>query len=94
MLRDDEMNAQEFPAPAYTQPGELVVDPFVGSGTTAVAAKSAGRCFIVGDQDAAYCEVAKRRVYPALGKVPKRPGKVEVDIMELPLLAYGRAENG
>lgn len=74
----------------YTQPGELVVDPFVGSGTTAVAAKSTGRRFIVGDQDAAYCEVAKRRTYPVLGKVPKRPGRIEDDILELPLLAYGR----
>jgi 23S rRNA G2445 N2-methylase RlmL len=30
----------------YTRPGELVCDPFVGSGTTAVAALSEGRRFI------------------------------------------------
>lgn len=84
----------EYLIKTYTQPGELVVDPFVGSGTTAVAAQNTERRFIVGDQDAEYCEVARRRVYPELGKVPKRPGKVMIDIMELPLLAYGGAENG
>jgi site-specific DNA-methyltransferase (adenine-specific) len=45
----------------YTQPGDLVVDPFVGSGTTAVAARNTGRHWIVGDLDAGYCEIARRR---------------------------------
>ena len=34
---------------ATTDPGALVIDPFVGSGTTAVAAERLGRRFVVGD---------------------------------------------
>ena len=34
---------------ATTDPGALVIDPFVGSGTTAVAAQRLGRRFVAGD---------------------------------------------
>lgn len=47
---------------SYTCSGDLVVDPFAGSGTTAVAARNLGRRFIAGDSDAGYCEVARRRL--------------------------------
>lgn len=42
--------------------GELVLDPFVGSGTTAVAAVRTGRHYIGYDTDAAYVEAAERRI--------------------------------
>ncbi len=42
--------------------GELVLDPFVGSGTTAVAAVRTGRHYIGYDTDAAYIEAAERRI--------------------------------
>ena len=35
----------------HTRPGELVVDPFVGGGSTVEAARTTGRRFIVGDID-------------------------------------------
>lgn len=41
----------EFYVSRLTQPGELVVDPFLGSGTTAVAAHRAQRSFIGCDLD-------------------------------------------
>lgn len=47
---------------AASNPGDLVIDPFVGSGTTAVAALRNGRRFIGSDLEADYLEVAKRRV--------------------------------
>jgi site-specific DNA-methyltransferase (adenine-specific) len=46
----------------YTQPNELVFDPCVGSGTTAIAAREEGRSFIVGDSSLEYCAVARNRL--------------------------------
>jgi site-specific DNA-methyltransferase (adenine-specific) len=47
---------------ASSAAGGLVVDPFVGSGTTAVVAARHGRRFVVGDADARYVGVARRRL--------------------------------
>ena len=46
----------------YTQPGELVLDPCVGSGTTALAAREEGRNFICGDTSAEYVAIAQKRL--------------------------------
>jgi site-specific DNA-methyltransferase (adenine-specific) len=46
----------------YTYRGDLVLDPFVGSGTTAVAAVRAGRHFVGYDLDPSYIELAEERV--------------------------------
>lgn len=45
-----------------SQPGDLVLDPFLGSGTTAVAAATLGRDYIGIDQSAEYLEVARARL--------------------------------
>ncbi len=45
-----------------TQPGALVLDPFMGSGSTAVACKKLGRHYIGYDINAEYCEDARQRV--------------------------------
>ena len=42
--------------------GDLILDPFVGSGTTAVAAVRTGRRYIGYDTDAGYIETAKGRL--------------------------------
>lgn len=42
--------------------GNVVLDPFMGSGTTAVACKSTGRHFIGYEIDPKYCEIANERV--------------------------------
>ena len=42
--------------------GDLVLDPFVGSGTTAVAAVRTGRHYIGYDTDTGYIEAAQRRI--------------------------------
>ncbi len=43
-------------------PDGLVVDPFGGSGTTGIAALSAGRKCILIDNNKAYCDLAARRI--------------------------------
>ncbi len=46
----------------FTFVGDVVVDPFIGSGTTAVAAKMTDRRYIGYDTDAGYLEAARRRL--------------------------------
>lgn len=50
---------------AFTPPAGVVLDPFMGSGTTGVACKSAGRDFIGIELDAEYVEIAKHRIEAA-----------------------------
>jgi site-specific DNA-methyltransferase (adenine-specific) len=47
---------------ASSRPGDLVVDPFVGSGTTAAVATRLERRFLCGDADARYVGVARDRL--------------------------------
>lgn len=47
---------------AASRPGELVLDPFVGSGTTAVVARRLGRHFIGIEQNPLYWEAAQQRL--------------------------------
>lgn len=46
----------------FTQPGDIVLDPFIGSGTTAVAARKLGRKFIGIETKEEYFELAERAV--------------------------------
>ena len=50
-----------------TAPGELILDPFAGSGTTGVAAISEGRRCLLIEKEPAYAEICRRRVREAMG---------------------------
>jgi modification methylase len=47
---------------AATKPGEVVLDPFFGSGTTGAVAKRLGRHFIGIERDPDYAEIARERI--------------------------------
>jgi len=47
---------------ASTKEGDLVIDPFCGSGTTGVAAKELGRFFVGAEMEAEFAGLAARRI--------------------------------
>lgn len=47
---------------SWSNPGDIVLDPFMGSGTTAVAALKTGRKYIGFECSAEYCEIANKRI--------------------------------
>ena len=46
----------------HSDPNDLILDPFLGSGTTAVAAKQLGRRFIGIEISDEYCKIATQRL--------------------------------
>jgi site-specific DNA-methyltransferase (adenine-specific) len=62
----------------FTDPGDLICDPFSGSGTTGVACTRLGRRFIGWEKDPAYFEIACRRLRGDEAKPnPAQPGLLE-----------------
>ncbi|MGH8500697.1 MAG: DNA methyltransferase [Methylococcales bacterium] len=51
--------------------GGFVVDPFGGSGSTGLAALSLGRRCVLIDNNAQYCQEARRRL--SLEEIPEKP---------------------
>jgi site-specific DNA-methyltransferase (adenine-specific) len=47
----------------HSNQGDMVIDPFMGSGTTGLACKNLNRKFIGIEQNADYFEIAKNRIY-------------------------------
>ena len=47
---------------ASTNPGDLILDPFAGSGTSAVVAKKLGRRFVAIESNEDYCLLAAKRL--------------------------------
>lgn len=70
---------------ASSRPGDIVLDPFLGTGTTAAVAKRLGRCWIGIERETAYVAAAQRRIDaveplpeddPRLKDAHKRLGRV------------------
>jgi len=54
----------------YTFEGEVVLDPFIGSGTTALAALKTRRIFVGYDVNPEYVALANQRLRPFLAQLP------------------------
>jgi len=56
---------------AATKPGDVILDPFFGTGTTGAAAKRLGRKFIGIERDETYAKVAETRIKSVLPAKPE-----------------------
>lgn len=68
----------------FTDPGDLVCDPFAGSGTTGVACKRLGRSFLGWERDAGYHAIATKRIEAAreqlvIGGPTKKPKQLSLE---------------
>jgi len=54
----------------FTAPGDIVLDPFIGSGTTAVAAIQLGRKYVGIDTELEYVDLSKERIFETQIKLP------------------------
>jgi DNA modification methylase len=61
-----------FFARLFTDPGDLIYDPFMGSGSTIMAAHQEGRLAVGMEISPTYCDIACRRFQLTTGIVPRR----------------------
>ena len=52
----------EYLVKLVSREGAIVLDPFLGSGTTALAAKRLGRHFVGVELSEEYCAIARKRI--------------------------------
>jgi site-specific DNA-methyltransferase (adenine-specific) len=70
----------------FTNPGELICDPFMGSGTTGIAAVRLGRRFIGIERDEKHFEVACDRISKAIDQgdlFVERPPRAKQQVLPL-----------
>ncbi len=80
---------------AATKPGDVVLDPFFGSGTTGAVAKRLRRSFIGIERDATYAEAARARIAAVeplpvdlLLETPSKRGEARVSFASLVEAGY------
>ena len=85
------IDLMEFFIRLHTKPGDIVLDPFAGSGTTAVAARNLGRRFIAADMMPEYVAMANDRLKTEFGSRKQKAGEA---LDDLPLFrAAGEGES-
>lgn len=82
----------------YTDPGQTILDPFMGSGTTGVACIRQGRAFIGIEQKERWFELACHRIQQAHDQadmfIPRAPKRIEPDMFEANALGSRRPKAG
>ena len=73
---------------ASTNPGDVVLDPFFGTGTTGAAAKVLGRHFIGIERDETYAEAARERI-AGMETLPAETLKVTTGKRAEPRIPFG-----
>lgn len=72
----------------FTNPDDVILDPFMGSGATGVAAVRLGRRFIGIEKDAAYFDMAKARIEKATQQpdlfIPTTPKSIQIGFENMP----------
>lgn len=71
----------EYLVRLVTPPGGIVLDPFMGSGTTGVAARNLGFEFIGCEMDPQYLEIAKRRIEHAVAMPKEEPLEQQLELL-------------
>jgi len=62
---------------SWSRPGDLILDPFAGSGSTLLAARFVGRNYVGFDQNQEYVDLARRR----LDRSEYEPHKASIDVL-------------
>ena len=78
----------------YTYEGDLVLDPFMGSGSSAVAAVRTGRHYVGFDTDPDYIEIAERRVAEERDRLAQADTERVPFRVELPAVAPADDDEG
>lgn len=64
-----------------TPPGGLVLDPFMGSGSTGLACQAEGFAFIGIEQDPEYVVIARARLHLPAGVIEPTPAAIEEPVL-------------
>ena len=78
---------------ACTKPGDVVLDPFFGTGTTGAVARRLGRLWIGIERESAYVKVARERIASTL-PLDESAMKTVPDKREQPRVAFGTLVEG
>ncbi len=78
----------------YTYEGDVVLDPFMGSGTTAVAAVRTGRHFVGFETDSGYVARANERIASELERRHREQGATTPFRVQLPAVSSAEDHDG
>lgn len=70
------------PERAAAEPGDLVPDPFAGTGTTGVAAKQLGRHYVLIESNKEYAEFARDRLRTPTAELQAPPEQPQAVVEE------------